>query len=195
MISLNFTKKVIKASANNSVIFKPKIQLRGVFQSEKKQKDAIWKKILPTDGDETMKRKTMKQLKTRIFAYVKENCDCVVSFARTNWFHQVGLFHLFVWISIARNWFSVITITSKFVFSLNYCCPETFHNMHFPCGRNSQSTNNKHVAFSLLLEQWFCKNKWKPSKTKHANLPSLASDWSCGSGDSCLLWHYIHQNK
>ena len=42
MISVNFSKskrevsqKSIKASANNSVIFKPKIQLRGDFQSEK----------------------------------------------------------------------------------------------------------------------------------------------------------------
>ena len=41
MISVNFSKskregpkKAIKASANNSVIFKPKIQLRGGFQSE-----------------------------------------------------------------------------------------------------------------------------------------------------------------
>ena len=42
MISSNFTKskrggpqKVIKVSANNSVILKPKIQVRGVYQSEK----------------------------------------------------------------------------------------------------------------------------------------------------------------
>ena len=39
MIPSNFTKskrggpqKMIKASANNSVVFKPKIQVRGVFQ-------------------------------------------------------------------------------------------------------------------------------------------------------------------
>ena len=42
MISVNFSKsrregpqKAIKASGNNSVIFKPKIQVRGVFQSVK----------------------------------------------------------------------------------------------------------------------------------------------------------------
>jgi hypothetical protein len=51
----------------------------------KKKKDAIWKKILPADGDaesQTMKRRTMKQMEKRIFNYVKENCYCVVSFAR-----------------------------------------------------------------------------------------------------------------
>ena len=42
MISVNFPKskrggpqKAIKSSANDSVIFKPKIQVRGVFQSVK----------------------------------------------------------------------------------------------------------------------------------------------------------------
>ena len=42
VISVNFSKlkrggpqKLIKSSANNSVIFKPKIQVRGVFQSVK----------------------------------------------------------------------------------------------------------------------------------------------------------------
>ncbi len=29
------SQKAIKSSANNSVVFKPKIQVRGVFQSEK----------------------------------------------------------------------------------------------------------------------------------------------------------------
>ena len=54
----------------------------------KAKKDAIWNKILPADANAEspiVKRKTAKQLKIRIFAYVKENCHCVVSFARDNY--------------------------------------------------------------------------------------------------------------